>query len=171
MALIELAELARPPQPRLPSPPPVPRDADQWTGIATMEPYSGGLFGTRYEKNVNAYVPPGFIRDHIEVTLDPPNSGNVYFLDWEDSDPHIGRFRFHVGCASCQGGTATFYMHCVRDPNVIIPAARTAEQPRAVTSSSSASDESTTTAPRRSVNGTANGKNAELTGPVGGSPA
>ena len=124
LAMIQLSTLGYATEPKEPPPAIVPRDGEnQWTGIAAIEPFAGGLFGCRYEKNTDAYVPPGFIRDHIEVTLDPPNSGNVHFVRWEDSDPHIGRFQLHVGCSSCGGGTATFYMHCVRDPAVTRQAA------------------------------------------------
>lgn len=122
LAMIELAKLNAPATDVKVPPPVLPRDGDsQYTGIIGFESFSGGLFGCRYEKNSdnNAFVPPGFIRDHIEVTLDPPGSGNVYFLRWDDSDPHIAKFTYHVGCVAFGGGRATFNLHCVRDPNVV----------------------------------------------------
>jgi hypothetical protein len=120
LAMIQLAQLG---YSKDPTPVPaqvVPRDGDgQWTGIAQIENFSGGLFGCSYNKNTdNSYIPPGFIRDHVEVLLNPPNSGNVHFNKWNDSDPHIGGFEFHVGCSSCGGGSATFYLHCVPDPAI-----------------------------------------------------
>jgi metacaspase-1 len=119
LAMIELSQRGHPAAPTNLPQPSLPRGIDnQWTGIAHVQPFSGGLFGARLEMNVNAYVPPGFVRDHIEVTLDPPNSGNVYFVRWEDSDAHIGRFQFHVGCPPFGGGVATFYMHCARELEV-----------------------------------------------------
>lgn len=121
VAMLDLAKLGGQ-SPRTEVPPRVaPRDDNQYTGIVQVEHFAGGLFGARYEKNSdnNAYVPPGFIRDHVEVTLDPPGSGNVHFTSWADSDPHIGKFQFHVGCNAFGGGVATFFLHCVRDPNVV----------------------------------------------------
>jgi hypothetical protein len=122
LAMIELAKLNAPATPPTIPAPVLPRDGDgQWTGIVMVENFAGGLFGCRYEKNTdnNAFVPPGFIRDHVEVTLDPPASGNVYFVEWADSDPHIAKFQFHVGCSAFGGGKATFFLHCVRDPDVV----------------------------------------------------
>jgi len=122
----------------------VPR-TDFFARVAAVESFAGGLFGCSYNKNTSnstsgsSYIPPGFIRDHVEVLLNPPNSGNVHFNNWNDSDPHIGGFEFHVGCASCGGGTATFYLHCVRDPAVarhlIAPATAVIVRPQTTTPS------------------------------------
>jgi len=126
LAMIQLAQLGYSKEPLAAPPLSMPRDGDaQWTGIAAVEGFSGGLFGCSYNKNTTAStsgstnIPFGVIRDHVEVVLNPPDSGNVHFNKWNDSDPHQGGFEFHVGCAAFRGGTATFFLHCVPDPAVV----------------------------------------------------
>jgi hypothetical protein len=120
LAMIQLAQLGLPTKA-----PPAPsavlsRDGSQWTGSTTVG-FSGGLFGTSSNANDETWqttIPAGFIRDHIEVSQDPPNAGNVHFNKWLDSDPHTGAFEYHIGCAAFKGGVATFSLHCVPDPAV-----------------------------------------------------
>lgn len=95
---------------------------DRFTGLAGRESFAGGLFGCRYDRQMDAHVPPGFVRDHVEIVLDPPGSGVVYFVAWGDADPRVGQFTYHVECAALAAGHATFNLHCAREPGAGPPA-------------------------------------------------
>jgi len=120
LAMLQLAQLDLPKQAAGRASIVLPRSGDdQYSGQVGQETFVGGLFGCRYERHMDAYVPPGFLRHHVEVVLDPPSSGDVYFVAWDDADPHGGQFTYHVGCPALGCGTATFNLHCIRDPNIL----------------------------------------------------
>jgi len=119
LALLQFAGGAHPIDGGETSAPALPRDDDnQYTGGAGQVTLSGFYpFGLRFNANheIDAYVPFGFVRQNIEVVLDPPGWGSVQFVKWLDSDPHLAGFEYHVGAPGPGGGVARFRLHCVRD--------------------------------------------------------
>lgn len=81
--------------------------------------FGGGLFGQSYNANMDYELPNGYVRDEVEVVLDPPGSGNVHFVRWNSpADPTRASFEYHVGVQAFWGGRARFYM--IARPVVII---------------------------------------------------
>lgn len=101
-------------------------------GLAWEHAFGGGLFGMSYNKNAYYELPNGYVRDQVEVVLDPPGSGNVYFVRWHDEvDETRASFEFHVGVSATWGGIARFFM--IARPQVTInePVVRQLQQPAA----------------------------------------
>jgi hypothetical protein len=89
-------------------------------GLGIPFAYSGGVFGLSANYNtatipdmagILAHVPPGWVRDYAQVTLQPGSGGWAGVLQWASDDPDTLDFFFHVGCPAFQGGVVLAHVY------------------------------------------------------------